>query len=117
LYASTTGERHLGEMAKLVSDFDTEADFWGIQPAEPFYQENGGDHISRHFSALETRRHDDRLEIDEAEPLLDFILSTNAKSQLEGDRLIAFIDHVERIIEGDDKISVTKDEGLFIAQL
>lgn len=116
LYASTTEENHLKEMSGLVDDFDPEADFWGIQPAEPFYLENGSEEIGKHFAHVETRRYDDHLEVDEADPLVDFILSTNAKSRLVGDRLIAFIDHVESRIRADGKISITKDEGLFVAQ-
>ena len=103
-------------MSGLVDDFDPEADFWGIQPAEPFYLENGSEEIGKHFAHVETRRYDDHLEVDEADPLVDFILSTNAKSRLVGDRLIAFIDHVEYRIRADGKISITKDEGLFVAQ-
>lgn len=48
----------------MVSDFDSDADFWGIQPAEPFYLENGSDEIAKHFNQVETRRFPDRLEID-----------------------------------------------------
>jgi ubiquinone/menaquinone biosynthesis C-methylase UbiE len=116
LYASTTGENHLKEMSYLVTNFDSEADFWGIQPAEPFYLENGSAEISRHFSQVETRHFDDHLEVDEADPLVDFILSTNAKSRLVDAQLIAFIDHVESLIETQGKINITKDEGLFVAQ-
>jgi len=114
LYASTTGQNHLREMAELVSDFDSEADFWGIQPAEPFYLENGSDEITKHFNQVETRRFPDRLEIDEADALVDFVLSTNAKTRLVGERLIDFINYVESHIKLDGKVTVTKDEGLFL---
>ncbi|MEE2753075.1 MAG: class I SAM-dependent methyltransferase [Candidatus Latescibacterota bacterium] len=113
LCASTKGENHLSEFSDLVAGFDPEADFWGIQPAEPFYLENGSAEISKHFSQVETRHFDDHLEVDEADPRVDFVLSTNAKSRLAGDRLIAFIDHVESLIEANGKISKTK--GLFVA--
>ena len=116
LYISTTGHNHLKEMNDLVIAFDPQADFWGIQPAEPFYLENGNDEITRHFGQVEMRHFPDRLEIDEADPLVDFILSTNAKSRLVGDRLIAFIDYVESRIQSAGKVSITKDEGLFVAQ-
>lgn len=116
LYASTTGRNHLKEMNQLVSDFDPEADFWGVMPAEPFYLETGHDQIARRFAQVETRRFDNHLEVGEADPLVDFVLSTNAKSRLTDDRLIGFIDHVEgRIAEGGP-IRITLDEGLFIAR-
>jgi len=43
-------------------------------------------------------------------PLIDFTLSTNAKSLLASDRFIAFIDNVESLIEPNGNIH--KTEGL-----
>lgn len=91
-----------------MSGFDSEADFWGIQPAEPFYLENGSDEITKHFNQLETRRFLDRLEIDETNALVDFVLSTNAKTRLVGERLIDFINYGESQIKLDGKVTVTK---------
>ena len=91
-----------------MSGFDSEADFWGIQPAEPFYLENGSDEITKHFNQLETRRFLDRLEIDETNALVDFVLSTNAKTRLVGECLIDFINYGESQIKLDGKVTVTK---------
>lgn len=45
---------------------------------------------------------------------MDFVLSTNAKTRLAGEPLIDFINYVESQIKLDGKVTVTKDEGLFL---
>jgi ubiquinone/menaquinone biosynthesis C-methylase UbiE len=114
-YASTVGRAHLQELRELVGTFDPQADPWGGDLASSFLLENGSAEISQWFFKVTLRRYEDALVITEAHPLLDYVLSTAAKETLVGDKLAAFVEHVEQELASHGAIYITKDPGIFEA--
>jgi ubiquinone/menaquinone biosynthesis C-methylase UbiE len=113
-YASTVGQSHLQELSELVNRF-TDTNLWSGQPAESFLLENGLEQISQWFPRVTPYRYEDALVITEANPLIAYVLSTEAGSTLVGDRLTEFVGFVEQEIALHGAIHITKDSGIFEA--
>ena len=66
LYATTGGERHMGELCELVQRFDPEvaANGWYLEPID-FTLENGEVQLSDWFESIELRRYEDALVVSE----------------------------------------------------
>ncbi len=77
-YASTVGDRHLVEMANLVGKFDAGLASWGKKATDSFTLENGVAQLSQWFAEIKLYRYEDALEVTEAAPLVDYILSGRA---------------------------------------
>jgi ubiquinone/menaquinone biosynthesis C-methylase UbiE len=116
LYATSAGEKHLIELPKLVSKFDPElADKNQLERIE-FTLESGYAQLSEWFSEIKTLRQENSLLVTEAEPLVDYVLSSVrlGVGQERREELTSFI---ERELEANDgSIPITKDGGIFIAQ-
>jgi ubiquinone/menaquinone biosynthesis C-methylase UbiE len=113
-YASTVGQSHLQELSELVNRF-TDTSLWSGQPAESFLLENGLEQISQWFPRVTPYRYEDALVITEANPLIAYVLSTEAGATLAGDRLTEFVGFVKQEIALHGAIHVTKDSGIFEA--
>ena len=113
-YASTVGEQHLVEIANLLRKFDTKLASWG-RVAEPFTLENGIAQISPWFTDIKLYRYEDCLEVTEAAPLVEYILSGWAQIAL-GEQEQQFRQFVARELESlGGAIHITKDSGLFVS--
>ena len=123
LYVATLGEKHLYELYDLLHRFDPEAAArLPFGPPSPdamehrlgFVLETAGDEISRHFSHVELRRYEDALEVTEAGPLVDYILSSSGSvfNDEQVARLTAF---VQAELDRNGTIHIRKDNGLFVA--
>ncbi len=110
-YASTIGERHLSEMADLLSEFDLGLASWR-NLADSFTLENGLEQLSRWFSEVKLYRYEDALEVTEVAPLVDYILS--GRVDIPGKRQTQFREFVAREMESRGGVfHVTKDSGMF----
>jgi hypothetical protein len=106
----------MSELYELVQKFDPElaAKGWYLEPID-FTLENGHAQLSTWFGKVALRRYNDALVITEAEPLVDYILSTVRLNP--GDKRMA---EMQRYIQAqmdanDGAIRITKDSGIFIA--
>lgn len=114
-YMSTVGEAYLCEMAELVHRFDPRADFWGLFPREPFYLENGAEQLAPFYAEIQSHRYANKLAIDQPEPIVDFVRTTNGRSILEeGEE--DFLRFLAAEIAARGRIEVSHDYGLFIAR-
>jgi len=117
LFASTMSKRHLAEIERIALDFDP-----GIRVLDPvmerFSLDNGAELLSRHFARVETARYDDRLEVDEAGPLLEYMTSTpmNAKDVLTGRTLERFRAYLDGLFRERGRLTIAKDLGFFQAK-
>ena len=111
-YASTGGQSHMRELWDLVSRLAPGVDRSRNEPAENFGLENGREQLERVFSDVELRRYEDSLVVPEAQPLVDYVLSTGST---EAD-LSDFRQAVEEEIRLKGAVRITKDVGLFIAR-
>ena len=73
--------------------------------------------IEIYFKQIELKRYDDYLIVDDAKALMNYIMSChgNQKEYL-GYRLKEFQAHLEKIIDENNGIKITKDCGLFICR-
>lgn len=116
-YAGTNGKNHLRELDELTNRFDPVSPFWeGFSADESFTLENGAKQLAALFSMVTMDRYPDVLNVTEAEPLVDYILSGPASSILVGERLTEFKKFVEWEVAQQSSIRITKDSGMFKAR-
>ncbi|HEY0071263.1 MAG TPA: class I SAM-dependent methyltransferase [Chloroflexia bacterium] len=122
-YIATLGRTHMYEMFELLNRFDPEAAArLPFGPASPeageyrlgFVLENGGEEIARHFSRVELLQYEDSLEVTEAGPLVDYVLSSSGPV-FSGDEVRALGEYVQGELEKAGVIRIRKDSGLFVA--
>ncbi len=111
-YASTVGERHLIENKELIHRFDPRLSRWG-DVTESFKLENGAEQLAPWFRDIDLKRYEDSLEVTEAEPLVEYILS--GWMDLSEERRAQFARLVEQELAERGAIHITKDSGIFIA--
>lgn len=118
LFAATVGETHMRELSDLVRRFDPELARTGIglgNAYTPFSLENGGEQLTRFFEHVELRRYDDGLEVTEAAPLVDYILSGADIEQAAAQQREALLQFVQHELDQRGVIHITKDSGHFEA--
>jgi len=117
IYATTIGKNHMDEMKRWQKQFypqPKETD-WGCI-ADRFGLENGEELLSRWFSKVQQWRYEDSLEITETEPVIAYLRSYIHDK--EGDAMDAkFRTYLEKRIAADGTVHITKDSGLFEAEL
>jgi ubiquinone/menaquinone biosynthesis C-methylase UbiE len=115
-YASTNGSNHMQELVKLVEKFDASIPF--LAPIHKnFSLETGVGQVAEWLSEVEVLRYDDGLVVDEAEALIQFILSASTVFSLPADRKATLSDFIrEWMAEHDGVIKIRKDSGLIRAK-
>lgn len=115
LFASTASERNMHELGELLRRFDPSVPYWAGRTMEIFSLENGEEQLRPFFAPIELRRYPDELVITEAEPLVAYVCSMMTDAVPEGDRVAAFRAFVQRALDTQGAIHVSKDAGVFIA--
>ncbi len=114
LIASTYGKRHMIEITELVQKFNSEISLSGITLYDVFGLHNGDKLLEKLFERVEKRIYEDEIIIDEAMPLIDYILSCHGnQNQLLVDHFKDFKAFVEQQVKTG--FHITKDAGVFIA--
>ncbi len=124
LLAMTNGTNHLKELYELAIAYDQTGELkreWlseSTRSHNPFTLENGGAQLRESFADVRQIPFEDRLEITEVQPLLDYIASM---IRLPGQSIVS--EHGEKLtrdlenrIQQDGAIHIQKSTGLFIAQ-
>jgi len=109
LFAATNGAAHLQELEALLPG--GEFDF----SHGPFDLENGHAQLAPWFPTIVLRHYDDALVVPEAEPLIAYLLSMRAASDLGDAERTAIAERVAREMSARGVIRITKDSGLFEA--
>ncbi|MGO9450137.1 MAG: class I SAM-dependent methyltransferase [Candidatus Binataceae bacterium] len=114
LYASTMGNAHLRELREIAARvFGTAR----VTPAsDRFGLETGYDQLRSAFSSVEVRRYASSMNVTEAQPVIDYFLSTARYRQLPHPRLEALRSELEREIADHGGIAVSTDLGMLIAR-
>ena len=119
LFAATNGPALLQGLYTLVDQFDPHigVDTSGPQVAGVFSLENGAAQLKTCFRNVTLERYFDALEVTQARPLLEYILSMSSLSHTEAlhQRAAEFNAFLEREIANRGAIHITKDGGIFIA--
>jgi ubiquinone/menaquinone biosynthesis C-methylase UbiE len=111
LFAATNGESHLRELLALG-----DAHQMPYSPVRSFSLENGAVALSRHFADVTCERHVDGLRVTQAEPLLGYLRSMPGMDRAPAEEWQRLRTDVERQIQRDGAVSITKDAGLFCAR-
>jgi SAM-dependent methyltransferase len=112
-YASTIGERHLSEVADLLSKFDAGLASWPNR-IDSFTLEKWKTQLSQWFTEVKLYRYEDALEVTKVAPLVDYILS--GRINMSGPRRDQFREFVAHEIESrGGTFHITKDSGLFVS--
>lgn len=112
---STYGHRHMKEITDLVQEFDKHIVLSGQTLYENFGLENGAQILEPYFSSVEKRLYEDAIEIDQAEPLIEYILSCHGnQNQYLLDRYSDFRAFTEKKVY--PSFHITKEAGIFVCK-
>ncbi len=112
---STYGSNHMKEITDLVQEFDPRIVLSGDKLYDQFGLQNGESILQRQFQSIETRLYPDELIVDQAEPLMEYILSCHGnQNQYLLDRYKDFRSFVEK--KTKNGFHITKEAGIFIAR-
>jgi ubiquinone/menaquinone biosynthesis C-methylase UbiE len=116
-YATAFGLDYMEELSDLVSNFDNEI-YCSLEPfARAFGLENGEELLSEYFEDVKLIKYNDSLEVTEAEPLVNYVLSfSNVKKDIKGDKINDFTEYIRKILKSEGEIKITKESGMFIAR-
>lgn len=113
-YCSAYGKDHMKEVTSLVQEFDSRITLSEVALYELFGLENGQEMLKEQFASVEQVMYDDALWVDEAEPLLDYILSCHGnQSEMLSQRQLEFKAFLQKKIQEKGGIHITKMAGMF----
>jgi len=116
LFAATNGREHMVALADLAGRFDERLHTKRNMMIDSFLLENGATTLAANFDDVVAPIYEDAIVVDEAEPLVDYILSmapTAMQQPVNRQVLHGFINAELRINNGC--ITIPKSTGLFIA--
>lgn len=114
--ASTYGAQHMLEINQLVREFDNRISLSAEKLYERFGLENGKQLLSPYFSEIQCLHFHDYIELDHAQPLIEYILSCHGnQNQYILEHYKEFRAFVEKKVQ--DKFHITKNAGIFLCHL
>jgi len=115
LICSGYGSKHMKEITELVQGFHKQIILSADKLYERFGLENGVQKLSPYFDTIELRMYEDSLVVDQAEPLIEYILSCHGnQNQYILNRYKDFRDFVEK--KTQKGFHITKEAGIFICK-
>ena len=115
LVASTYSKNHMHEITDLVQSFDKNIVLASTNLYERFGLDNGAEILKQYFDDVSCERYDDAIEVDEAAPLISYILSCHGnQNSILLDRYPEFKHYVEE--KTKNSFHITKDAGFFMAK-
>jgi len=115
LYTATNGETHLQEVHQLMARFGFQPSEWlgGFVSVRGYTLENAAEQLRAQFEHVEVLRYDDAILLDDAQVLVDYILSFPLT--LSDERITAIRAFIQAEIDKTGSLSITKDMGVAIA--
>lgn len=114
-FCTTYGKNHMKEITRLAQDFDSRIVLAAENLYDRFGLENGKTILSSYFKQIDLKRYEDGIEINEAEPLIEYILSCHGnQNQYLLERYKDFRIFTEKKVKKG--FHITKDAGLFICK-
>lgn len=114
-YAATNGLNDLRELRELLARFSPRLGK-RESPIAAFSLENGELLLATAFAQIERRFHPNALEVTEAQPLVDYVMSAVTTRSPETERFAErFSAFVDQEIKKTRALHMSKDAGLFIA--
>lgn len=116
LYCTTYGDNHMREITEMVKEFDPRISLANINLYDIFGLANGKEILSKHFIDIKTLNHEDYLEVDNYQPIVDYIISCHGnQNEIISNRVVEFNNFIKgKFAHGNIRIS--KDAGMFICK-
>jgi hypothetical protein len=103
------------EISRLVMEFDDRIVLAAENLYDRFGKENGTDILQSTFEQVEWRQYEDAIEIDDAEPLISYVLSCHGnQNQYIAHKYKEFRTFMKKKIVGG--FHITKDAGIFLVK-
>lgn len=116
-FCSTYGREHMREITLLVQEFDSRIALSDVALYELFGLENGRRMLEKVFGQVEKVMYEDYLWVDEAKPLLDYIMSCHGnQGEILGNRQQEFKRFLQKKIEEKGGIRISKMAGMFVCR-
>lgn len=117
LYCSAYGKEHMREIHDIMFTYNPKIKLVENNLYEKFGLENGKAKLQTYFNKVELHIYEDELVIDEAQPLIDYILSCPGnQKEIIGGNILDFVNYIENIIKERGSINITKQVGIFICE-
>lgn len=114
-YCSTYGKKHMKEITELVQSFDSKVELSQNSLFDIFGIENGETILKKYFKSVQFIQYEDSLIVDQAQPLVDYIMSCHGnQNEILGPKISKFKEYIESMISKNGSITITKQAGLFI---
>lgn len=115
-YSTTYSKNHMREINELVKEFNSNV-YLSEQPLyHRFGLENGEMLLKKYFKNVECKIYNDYLDIDNAKPIVNYILSCHGNQDILLEKYDEFYDFVENKIIEKGFIRITKEACLFICE-
>lgn len=115
-YSTTYSKNHMREINELVKEFNSNV-YLSEQPLyHRFGLENGEMLLKQYFKNVECKIYNDYLDIDNAKPIVNYILSCHGNQDILLEKYDEFYDFVENKIIEKGFIRITKEACLFICE-
>jgi len=113
---STYGSGHMKEITELVQKFDKRITLAAENLYDRFGLDNGASILQDFFSKVELHHYDDAIIINQAEPLIEYILSCHGnQNQYLLERYHDFRQFVEKQVKNE--YHITKEAGFFLCYI
>ena len=116
LYAATNRVNHMRELWDLISEFSGKR-IPNDSRDVSFRIENGEGLLSEFFPIVEFRRYPDELLVTEADPMVEYIFSSERLSNPIAEKKSEFWEYLRTKMKESGGIRIQKDVGLFRAEL
>ena len=115
-YSTTYSKNHMREINELVKEFNSDV-YLSEQPLyHRFGLENGEMLLKQYFKNVECKIYKDYLDIDDAKPIVNYILSCHGNQDILLEKYDEFYDFVENKIKEKGFIRIAKEACLFICE-
>lgn len=115
-YSTTYSKNHMREINELVKEFNSNV-YLSEQPLyHRFGLENGEMLLKQYFKNVECKIYKDYLDIDDAKPIVNYILSCHGNQDILLEKYDEFYDFVENKIKEKGFIRIIKEACLFICE-
>lgn len=118
LFAMTNGVKHMQELKQVVRQTLPKMNFGSSKLTEwDFLLDNSRDRLKQHFANVELSRLPTGIRVDQAQPVVDYILSLAPlyDDVYRDEDITALHDAVQRLIDEDKALHITEDTGAFMA--
>ncbi len=114
LYATTNGAGHMNAIIEIVKEFDPTIEYHRTE--ERFNLENGAAALREHFEKVEKLIFPDGLEVTQAQPLVDYILSMAGLIDIQQVDVAALRALIQHKFDQDGVIIIHKSIGMFVGE-